>query len=172
MKEKEKLQPQDDSKSRIKFLEWFDLVDTLLTEVQKQAIEDVLVDQHDIFARHRMDIEINTEFKKKLTPKDDKAVHRQNLPMPIHLKEDLIFELTLTHKNGIFTVLSFSEYASLILAQRKPNRKLRLLLDRRKINGLIADDYNYDSSPVSVLSDATQYLAGESLFCKLDCFET
>ena len=64
-----------------------------------------MVDYHDIFARHRMDIGMNTQFKVKLTPKDDKAVYSQNLPMPIHLKKDLIVELALRHKYGIITVL-------------------------------------------------------------------
>ena len=97
--------------------------------MEKQAIEDILVEYHDIFARHRMDIGMNTEFKVKLTPKDDKAVYSQSLPMPIHLTEDLIVELALLHKYGIITVLPFSKYASPIFAQRKPNGKLRLLVD-------------------------------------------
>ena len=77
-------------KHETKFLERFDWTDTLLTETKTQAIEDILVAYHDIFARHRMDIGMNTEFKLNLTPKDDKAVYSQNLPTPIHLKEDLI----------------------------------------------------------------------------------
>ena len=64
---------------------------------------------------------MNTEFRVKLTPKDDKAVNSQSLPMPIHLKKDLIVELALMHKHGIITVLPFSKYASPIFAQRKPN---------------------------------------------------
>ena len=112
---------------------------------------------------------MNTEFKVKLTPKDDKAVYNQSLPMPIHLKEDLIVELPLMHKDGIVTVLPFSKYASPIFAQRKPNGKLRLLVDLRKINSLITDDYTNINHPVSTLSDAAQHLAGNSLFCKLDC---
>ena len=89
--------------------------------------------------------------------------------MPIHLKEDLIVELALMHKYGIVTVLPFSKYASPMFAQRKPNGKLRLLVDLRKINSLIADDYTNNNHPVSTLSDAAQHLAGKSLFCKLDC---
>ena len=112
---------------------------------------------------------MNTEFKVKITPKDDKAVHSQNLLMPIHLKEDLIVELALIHKYGIITVLPFSKYASPIFAQRKPNGKLRLLVNLRKINNLIADDYTNNNHPVSTLSDAAQHLAEKSLFCKLDC---
>ena len=169
LKEREKLNPQESTESLNKFLKRFDWTDTLLTEMEKQAIESILVEYHDIFARHRMDIGMNTEFKVKLTPKDDKAVNSQNLPMPIHLKEDLIVELALMHKYGIITVLPFSKYASPILAQRKPNGKLRLLVDLRKINSLIADDYTKNNHPVSTLSDAAQHLAGKSLFCKLDC---
>ena len=169
LKDKEKLNPQESTESRNKFLKRFDWTNTLLTETEKQAIEDILVEYHDIFARHRMDIGMNTEFKVKLTPKDDKAVYSQNLPMPIHLKEDLIDKLALMHKYGIVTVLPFSKYASPIFAQRKPNGKLRLLVDLRKINSLIADDYTNNNHPVSTLSDAAQHLAGKSPFCKLDC---
>ena len=112
---------------------------------------------------------MNTEFKVKLTPKDDKAVYSQSLPMPIHLKEDLIVELALMHKYGIITVLPFSKYASPIFAQRKRNGKIRLLVDLRKINTKIADDYTNNNHQVSTLSDPAQHLAGKSLFCKLDC---
>ena len=69
----------------------------------------------------------------------------------------------------MITVLPFSKYASPIFAQRKPNGELRLLVDLRKINSLIAGDYNNNNHPVSTLSDAAQHLAGKSLFCKLDC---
>ena len=112
---------------------------------------------------------MNTELKVKLTPKDDKAVYRRNLPMPIQLKEDLIVQLTLMHKYGIITVLEFSKYGGPNFAQGKPIGKLRLLVDLRKITILIADDYTNNNHPVSTLSDAAQHLARKSLFCKLDC---
>ena len=53
----EKLNPKDDSESRTEFLKRFDWTDTLLTETEKQAVEYILVENHDIFARHRMDKE-------------------------------------------------------------------------------------------------------------------
>ena len=123
LKDKEKLNPQESIESRNKFLKRFDLTDTLLTEPEKQAIENILVEYHDIFARHRMDIGMNTEFKVKLTPKNNKAVYSQNLPTLIHLKEDLIVESAPMHKYGIITVLLFSKYASPIFARRKRNGK-------------------------------------------------
>ena len=169
LNDKEKLNPQENTESRNKFLKRIDWNDTLLTKTEKQAIEDFLVDYHDIFARHRMDIGMNAESKVKLTHKIDKAVNSQNSPMPIYLKEDLIVELALMHKFGIITVLPFSKYASPIFAQKKPNRKLRLIVDLWKINSLISNDDTDKNRPVSALSDAAKHLAGKSLFCKLDC---
>ena len=172
LKDKEKLNPQESRKSQNKFLKRFVWTDTFLTEMENQAIEDILVDYYDISARHRMDIGMNTEFNVKLTSKDDKVVYSQSLPMPIHLKEDLIVEVALMHKYGLITVLPSSKYASPIFAQRKPKGKLRLLVDLRKINSLIADDYTINNHPVSILPDAAQHLAWNSLFCKLYCSQT
>ena len=154
MQRREKLNAKDDSESRTESLKRDDWTDILLTETGKQAVEDILVEYHDIFARHRMDSGMNTEFKLRLTAKDDKTLYSQSLPMPIHLKEDLIVELALMHIYGIITVLPFSKYASPIFTQRKPNGILRFLVDLRKINTLIADDYTNNNHPVSTLSDA------------------
>ena len=169
LKDKEKLNPKETTASRNKFLNRINWTDTLVTKTEKQAIEDILVDYHDIFARHRMDIGMNTEFKMEVTPKDEKAVYSQSLPMLIPLKEDLIVDLALMHKYGIIKLLPFSKYASPIFAKKKPNGKLRLLVDLRIINSLTADDYTNNNHLVSTLSDARQHLAGKSLFCKLDC---
>ena len=94
---------------------------------------------------------MDTDFKVKLTPKDDRAVLRQNPPLPIHLRENSFVELAFMHNYGIITVLPFSKYARLIFAQRRPRGKLRLLVDLRKINILIADDYTNKNHPVSNL---------------------
>ena len=75
LKEKEKPNPQECTESRAKFFKPFDRTDRLQTETEKQALEDILVNYLDIFARHRMDIGKNTEFEMKLTPKDDKTVY-------------------------------------------------------------------------------------------------
>ena len=56
---------------------------------------------HDIFARHRFDIGINTEFKVQLTPLDNRPAYSQSLPAPINLKGDILVELALLHKYGI-----------------------------------------------------------------------
>ena len=165
----EKLNPLENTNSRNQFLSNFDWRDSTLQLEAKQAVENLLVEFHDISARHRFDIGINTEFKVQLTPLDNRPACSQSLPAPINLKDDILVELALLHKYGIITTLPFSKYASLIVAQRNPNGKLRLLVDLRKINTLIADDYINNNHPVSKLTDAAQHMAGKNLFCKLDC---
>ena len=135
----------------------------------RKQLKQTIVEYNDIFARHRLDIGINNNFKVKLSPKDERPIYTQSLPVPINLKEELTVELALMYRYGIITTLPFSKYASPIFAQRKPKGKLRLLLDLRKINALISDDYINNNHPVSTLSDAAQHSAGKKLFCKLDC---
>ena len=112
---------------------------------------------------------MNPEFKVKLIPEEDKVVYRQKLPLPIHLKEDLIVELALIYKHGIITVLLFSKYASPIVAERKANGKLKPLVHLRKINSLISDDHTNNNHSVITLSDAELHQAGKNLICKLGC---
>ena len=169
LQELEQLNPQEDPESRQQFLSNFDWTDSMLQPAEIARIEDSLVEFHDIFARHRFDIGMNEDFKVKLTPKDDSPAYSQSLPTPINLKEDILVELALLHCYGIITTLPFSKYASRIFAQKKPNGKLQLLVDLRKINNLISDDYINNNHPVSTLTDAAQHMAGKKLFCKLDC---
>ena len=133
----EQLNPHDDAECCQKFLSNFDWKDSMLQQHEIRQIETLLVEFHDIFARHRFDIGVNEEFTVKLTPKDESLAYSQSLPTPVNLKEDILVELALLHKYGIITTLPFSNYASPIFAQKKPNGKLRLLVDLRKINYLI-----------------------------------
>ena len=142
----------------------------MLQRHEIKQIEALLVDFYDIFVPHRIDIGVNEEFTVELTPKDESPADSQSLPTPINLKEDILVELALLHEYGIITTLPFSKYASPIFAQKKPNGKLRLLVDLRKFNNLISDDYINNNHPVSTLKDAAaQHMAGKKLFCKLDC---
>ena len=164
-----KLNPLEDTDSRNQFLSNFYRTNSTLQPDAKQAVENLLVEFHDTFARHRLDIGIKTEFKVQLTPLDNRPAYSQSLPAPINFKDNILVELSLLHKYGIITILPFSKYASPIFAQRKPNGTLRLLVDLRKINTLIADDYINNNHPVSTLTDVAQHMAGKNLFCKLDC---
>ena len=163
MQDLEQLKQHDDAESRRKFLGNFDWKDSMLQQHEIRQIETLLVEFHDIFARHRFDIGVKEKFTVKLTPKDESPAYSQSLPTPVNLKEDILVELALLHKYGIITTLSFSKYASPIFAQKKPNGKLRVLVDLRKINNLISDDYVNNNHPVSTLTDDAQHMAGKKI---------
>ena len=97
----EKLNPQDDPESRKQFLANFDWADSTLNTTEIAQIEELLVEFHNIFARHRFDIGMNEDFKVKLTPKDDSPAYSQSLPTPINLKEDILVELALFIDMGL-----------------------------------------------------------------------
>ena len=125
----EQLNPREDTDSRDQFLSNFDRTDYTLQLEAKQAVKDLLVEFHDNFAQHRFDIGIKTEFKVQLTCLINKPAYSQSFPAPINLKDDILVELALLYKYGIITTLTFSKYAFPIFTQRKPNEKLRLLVD-------------------------------------------
>ena len=59
LKQLEQLNPNDNEESGKKFLDHFEWTDTTLSQFEKQHIEDILAQYHDIFARHRFDIDTN-----------------------------------------------------------------------------------------------------------------
>ena len=127
--------------SRQKFLSNFDWTNTTLDRDAKEAVETLLVEISDIFTRHRFHIGINTEVKVQLTTLDNRPAYSKSFPVPINLEDDIFVELTLLHKYGIITTLPYSKYGCPMFAQRKPNETICLLVDLRKINTLIADEY-------------------------------
>ena len=52
----------------------FKWTDSLITGKNRENIEATIVEFNDIFARHILDIGINTQSKVNLTPQDDKLV--------------------------------------------------------------------------------------------------
>ena len=75
LREREQLNPQDNEESRKSFLSNFDWTDTTLNADERKQIEEILIEIHDIFARHRFDIGTNREFMFKLTPNDDRPAY-------------------------------------------------------------------------------------------------
>ena len=71
----EKLNPKESDESRNKFLSMFDWDDSLKSGENPANLESIIVEFNDIFARHRLDIGMNTQFKISLTPNDDKPVY-------------------------------------------------------------------------------------------------
>ena len=76
----------------------FKKTDSLITGKDRESLEDTIIELNDIFARHKFDIGMNTQVKVSLTPKDNKPVYTQCLPVPINLTVDLTVELALMRR--------------------------------------------------------------------------
>ena len=103
LEQSEKLNPLEATASRKQFPCNFHWTDSTLQPEAKQAVENLLVEFHDIVARHRFDIGINTEFKVQLTPLDNMPAYSHSLPAPSKLKDDILVELAFLHKYAIIT---------------------------------------------------------------------
>ena len=98
LKQLEQFNPIGNDGSRTKFIGHVDWTDITLSLFEQQHNEDILLQYHNIFARHRFDNGTNRELKVKLTPNDDRLVYSQNLATPITLKDDITVELALLHR--------------------------------------------------------------------------
>ena len=76
------LNPTNSDEIREAFLRNFKWDDTQLSADDQKDIEEILIEFNDIFARHRLDIGINHDFKIKLTPKTDEPVYSHSLSCP------------------------------------------------------------------------------------------
>ena len=163
------MSPKLNGTDRNAFLKRFDWTHSLLTNSHIEELKNLLVEFSDIFAKHRFDVGFNTELTIKLTPDTDKPVYTQSAPTPIHLRDELLVELALMQYYNILTTLIQSKYSSPMFAQRKPSEKLRLLVDLRRVNHLLKQDYHNANFPISIMTDAVNHFAGKNLVTKLDC---
>ena len=70
LSELEKLDPTKNEDSRTKFFLMLKWTDSLITGKGRENLEAPIVELNDIFARPRLDISMNTQFKVSPTPKD------------------------------------------------------------------------------------------------------
>ena len=111
-------------------------------------MQHLLIEYYDIFAKHRLDVGFITELKVKLTPAHDLPVYVQSPPMPIHLRDEILFELPLMQYYRIVKLLPHSSYSSPVFAQRKPSAKMRCLIDLRRVNHLLRNEYSDNNFPL------------------------
>ena len=165
----EKIDPKIDPSQKEKFLENFNWENSVLELNERKQVEELLLEFSDIFAKHRFDVGFNTELKVKLTPEHELPVYVQSPTTPIHLRDELLVELALMHYYNLITTLPHSKYSSPVFAQRKESGKLRILIDLRRINHLLRNDYMNSNFPISNMSDASNHFAGKTLINKFDC---
>ena len=73
------------TESRIKHLEGSDCTTKLPIDALKRVVKYILHEKQDIFSRRRIDMGRSTEFKVKLTSKNDIIVYSQISAIPIQL---------------------------------------------------------------------------------------
>ena len=151
----EKLDRTLDRENRTRYLSKSDWIDSIFSHEQKKHMENLLVIYHKIFARHRLDLGKSTGCPVKLTPEHNKPIYSTNPATPLHLRDELIVELALMQYYDIFTILPISRYSSPVFAQRKSSGKLRILIDLRRINHLLRNDYNNNHYRTPTMADAS-----------------
>ena len=166
---RDSLNPMTNANDKETFLNQFNWYKSSLTKEQISQMQELLVEYYDIFAKHRFDVGYNTELKVKLTPAHDLPVYVQSPPTPIHHRDEILIELALMQYYGIVTLLPNSKYSSPIFAQREQSGKLRILIDLRRVNHLLRNDFSNNNFPISNMTDAMHHFAGKTLFTKLDC---
>ena len=93
--------------------------ESLLSLSQQAQLEPFVVKYNTIFARHSLDIGMNTDSEATLKPQYDEPVYSQSLPSPTNLEDDLLIELTLNQVYGIITTLPHSKYSFPMFARRR-----------------------------------------------------
>ena len=171
LQELEKLNPQDDTESRRQFLSNFDWTDSKLQPAEIARIEDLLVKFHDIFARHRFDIDMNEDFKVKLTPKDDSPAYshivRVCQPQSISRRISLWSRHYFTVMGSLQPSHSLNMQAN--FCPKETQWKTTTFSRFRENQQPQFRRLHKQQSPGEYSHRCSQHTAGKKLFCKLDC---
>ena len=147
----------------------FDWSHSALNQDQIFEMQNTFVEDYDIYAKHRFDVGYNTELKVKLTPADDLPVYIISPTILFDLKNEILVEIAPMQNYGSVTLLPISKSSSPTFAPRKPSRKVKVLIDLRRVNHLLRSDYSNNISPISNMTDAFHFFEGKTLLTKLDC---
>ena len=93
LKTAKKLDPTLDATQRQAFLNHFNWKKSILSLAEREQVEALLIEFHDIFARHRFDVGGNDHFSVKLTPEHHDPVYTQSPTTPIRLREEILHDL-------------------------------------------------------------------------------
>ena len=112
---------------------------------------------------------LNFELNVKLTMAHDLPVYLQKQSTPVHLKDEILVELALMQFYRIITLLSNYKHSGPKFEQKKPLERLRSLIDSRRLNHRLRNDYSDGKFLLPNMTDAVHQFAGKTLFTTLDC---
>ena len=90
LKQQEQRSPPLDAENWKKFLSKFNSNESQFTKNEEMITGKLLVQYHDVFARHRLDLDENTYCLVKLTPEHDRHVYLPNSATPVHFRDELL----------------------------------------------------------------------------------
>ena len=85
------------------------------------------------------------------------------------MRGEIHVQLALFHYFGHITTLTYSKYSSLSFAQRRNERKFRLLSHLHLINHLFRKNYHNTKWPISNLHDVINHFVRKRIFTQIDC---
>ena len=88
LQQRDSLNPQANEKDKETFLKQFDGSKSSLTADQFSEMQNLRIEYHDIFAKHRFDVGYYTELKVKMTPEHDLPVSFQSPRTPVPLRDE------------------------------------------------------------------------------------
>ena len=108
-------------------------------------------------------------FKVNLTPETDKPMYTQGQPIPINYRFEVLLEMASLQYWGVITTLTYQKNSIPSFAVPTPIGKLRILVDLRRINHLMRNDYDNHTFPLATMAYVNTHITGKKYLAKLHC---
>ena len=143
---------------------WLPKVDlSHLNDEQKCLVENLLLQECDVFSKSDSDIGNIEDFKMKIELSDETPVKEAYRQLPRNLYSEVKNYINDLLVNGWIRE-SYSAYASPIVCVRKKDNSLRMCIDYRKLNNKTIPD----AQPIPRIQDILDNLYGQEWFSTLD----
>ena len=97
---------------RLENLKNFSCDTCVLNSDQRNQLEEVLVENHDLFAEYRFHVGYNIELKIKVRSENPLLVYAQVPLLPSHLRDEFLIQLALLRYFNIIASFVCSNYSS------------------------------------------------------------
>ena len=134
-----------------------------LDEEKRKLMEEVLLEQKNMFSTSDSDIGDITDFQMDINVTDDVPVTEAYRRIPPHLYKEVRDYIDDLLTNGWIRE-SFSAYSSPIVSVRKKDGTMRICVDYRALNGKTRPD----AQPIPRIQDILDSLGGSKWFTTLD----
>lgn len=131
-----------------------------LNDVQKLQLKELINQYSNIFRKEPGRVNC---YQHNLEVSDNTAVIQRTYPIPLHYRDQVDKEIENMLKCGIIERAS-SQFINPMVVVTKPNGKIRLCLDARKLNSILLPDYECARSTEELF----QKCAGVKFMSKLD----